>query len=325
MTNRTKILIAVLGLVAVLAGLPGAASATIPMPAATAGPNAAGPAAPLPDTIALPDGFLPEGITIGRLPFAWFGSRADGSIFRANLLTGRGQVFSRGPGTPSVGLKVDSQLRLFVAGGVAGDGRVVSGIDGEIIASYKFTTGTSFVNDVLLFRRAAWFTDSRNAVLYKLPLGRHGGLPAPDGVVNVPLTGDFVQGEGTSANGIAPTPDGKALIIVQSNTGFLFRVDPRTGVARRIDLGTELMTNGDGLLLRGRTLYVVQNRLNTLAVLKLNRAGTAGRVVQRVTDPRFDIPTTVAQFRNRLYLVNGRFTTPPTPTTPYTAVAIPRP
>jgi hypothetical protein len=44
--------------------------------------------------------------------------------------------------------------------------------------------------------------------------------------------------------------------------------------------------------------------------------------VERIGDPRFDVPATVARFGHRLYLPNARFTTPPTPTTPYDAVAI---
>ncbi len=92
-----------------------------------------------------------------------------------------------------------------------------------------------------------------------------------------------------------------------------------------MDLGAESVPNGDGLLLLGRHLYVVQNQLNTVAKIALNRAGTAGTVLTRVTDPRFAVPTTVAAFGNRLYLPNARFGTPPTPTTPYDAVAIPRP
>jgi sugar lactone lactonase YvrE len=280
----------------------------------------------LPDTIALPDGFRPEGIAIGTGPFAYFGSLADGSIYRANLFTGAGSIISQGPGTPSVGLKLDARGRLFVAGGPAGDGRVVDTRTGAILASYRFATppGT-FINDVVLTPRAAFFTDSNRAALYKVPLGRHGQLPPADGFITLPLTGAIVVDPAAfNANGIARTPDGRALIIVQSNTGTLFRVDPNTGVTTAIDAGGYTFTSGDGLLLIGRTLYVVQNRLNTVAVVKLNRSGTSGEVVDQITDPRFDVPTTVAAFGKRLYLPNARFTTPPTPTTTYTAVAVRR-
>jgi sugar lactone lactonase YvrE len=128
-----------------------------------------------------------------------------------------------------------------------------------------------------------------------------------------------------NANGIAETPDGRSLLIVQSNTGKLFKVDPATGVTKEVDLGGEVLTNGDGLLVERNTLYVVQNRLNTVGVFKLNWSGTSGELVTKVTDPRFDVPTTVASFGKRLYLPNARFNTPPTPETPYNAVAIPKP
>src|SRR4051812_7434776 len=85
------------------------------------------PAAAHPRTVAtieLPDGFQPEGIAIGRAPYAYFGSRLDGDIYRASLRTGRGKVISQGPGTPSLGLKLDGRGRLFVAGGAGGDARV---------------------------------------------------------------------------------------------------------------------------------------------------------------------------------------------------------
>jgi hypothetical protein len=47
-------------------------------------------------------------------------------------------------------------------------------------------------------------------------------------------------------------------------------------------------------------------------------------LVKTLTDPRFDVPTTVAVFGDRLYLPNARFGTPPTPETVYTANAIRR-
>jgi sugar lactone lactonase YvrE len=243
------------------------------------------------------------------------------SIFRADLVTGAGRIVSPATGTPSVGMKLDLRGRLFVAGGPAGDGRVVDAATGAVLASYTFTTGATFVNDVIVTRDAAWFTDSINPVLYKVPLGRHGSLPDQDAVETLPLTG-ITFGPGFNVNGISRTPDGTALLVVQTNAGLLFRVDPATGVATSVDLGGELVSAGDGILLRGRTLYVVQNVRNQVAVVRLNPAGTAGTVVDHVTDPRFDVPTTVASFGRRLYLPNARFGVPTTPTTTYTAVAI---
>ncbi|QFZ21943.1 SMP-30/gluconolactonase/LRE family protein [Saccharothrix syringae] len=289
----------------------------------TAAPAAAAPAHPFPTEFPLPDGFLPEGIAIGSAPVAYFGSRADGDLFRVDLRTGRGEVFSQGPGTASVGLKVDRRGRLFVAGGAGGDGRVVDAKTGEILKSYRFAEDAdTFVNDVLITDDAAYFTDSRKAVLYEIPFGRRGALPAAH--TAIPLSGDFALTPGVNnANGIAETPDGRALLIVQSNTGQLHRVDPRTGATRVVDLGGEVLTNGDGLLVEGRTLYVVQNRLNTVAVFRLVRDGSSGTLVTKLTDPRFDVPSTVASFGDRLYLPNARFTTPPTPTTTYNAVSVP--
>jgi sugar lactone lactonase YvrE len=267
----------------------------------------------LPDTIDLPAGFRPEGIAIGRAPVAFLGSLADGDIYRVDLKTGSGRVISEGPGTPSVGMHLDACGRLFVAGGAAGDARVVDTRTGEVLESHQLATGTAFVNDVALVGGSAWFTDSNNPVLYRLRNGQ---------VTTVPITGDFVYETGFNANGIVPTPDGKALLVVQSNTGELFRVG-FDGVSEQVALDYAL-TNGDGLLLSGRTLYVAQNRDNKVAVLKLDRGATSATLVTTITDPRFDVPTTVASFGNRLYLPNARFTTPPTPTTEYTVVAVPK-
>ncbi|WP_143465368.1 SMP-30/gluconolactonase/LRE family protein [Kribbella sp. ALI-6-A] len=273
----------------------------------------------------LPDGFQPEGIAIARGK-AYFGSRVDGDIYAADLRTGRGRVISQGPGTASLGLKVDRRGRLFVAGAAGGNGRVIDTRTGKVLASYTFTTATpTFVNDVILGRNAAYFTDSRRPVIYKVPFGPHGKLAPQSAVSTIPLSGDYVHDPlNNNGNGIALTPDRRALIIVQSATGFLFKVDPRTGVTRKIDLGGVLMTNGDGLLRSGEILYVVQNRLNKIAVLDLNRSGTRGRLVREITSPDFDVPTTAAFFGSRIYLPNARFTTPPTATTPYWVTAVHR-
>jgi len=281
-------------------------------------------ARPFPDQLDLPNGFQPEGITIGRHATAYLGSLADGDIIAVSLRTGEQRLISEGLGSPSVGLKIDNHGRLFVAGGPTGTGRVIDVETGDIIRSYQFTTGATFVNDVVLTRDYAWFTDSQQPQLYGVPLGR-GGRPAQPGkVVTLPLTGEWEQVPGFNANGIAQTPNRKALLVVNSTTGKLYRVDPETGAATQVDLGGMLLTNGDGLLVRGRTLYVVQNQLNQVAVIKLNAAGTRGQLVDTLTSKNFDVPTTVAAFGNSLYLPNARFSTPPTPDTEYWITRIDR-
>jgi hypothetical protein len=262
----------------------------------------------IPDRIELPDGFLPEGITIGRAPIAYLGSRADGDIYAANLKTGKGRVISQGPGTPSVGLKVDRHGLLYVAGGPSGTGRVVSVRTGKILATYPFTGAPTFVNDVVLTRRYAWFTDSQQAQLYRVERTRTGRGATSAEFKTVLLTGDWEQvAGGPNANGIARTPDGRRLLVINSTTGVLFRVDPSSGDATEVDLGGADLTAGDGLLLRGRTLYVVRNRLNQVAVIKLDRRGREGSLVKVLTSEDFDVPTTVAAFKGSLYLPNARF------------------
>ncbi|MDN3022168.1 superoxide dismutase [Streptomyces sp. S.PB5] len=287
--------------------------------------HAAGtPKAAWPDQFPLPDGFQPEGITIGTGPFAYFGSLDNGDIYRAHLATGRGSVISKGPGAghQTVGLKIDRPgRRLFLAGGSSGEIRTVDARTGEIEKVYA--TGGTFVNDVILTPGAAWFTDSFKPQLYRLTLDKHG---CPGTVETVPLTGDWIQGDDFTANGIERTPDGRALLVVNAfaNGGTLERVDPRTGAAAAVDLGASRIPNGDGLLLLGRTLYVVQQAQNAVDVFRLNAAGTKGTAITRITDPRFRIPTTAAAWGDRIYLPNARFDVEPTPTTEYDVVAVPQ-
>ena len=311
--RRPALLALVVTLVAGLStvvALPEAALGTAPR---------AGASADYPRVIPLPDGFQPEGIAIGSSPYAYFGSRVDGDIYRASLRTGRGTVISQGPGTQSLGMKTDRRGRLFVAGGEGGDGRVIDTRTGRVLRSFDFAGSNTFVNDVVLSRGVAWFTDSLRPRLYGVPLGRCGRLPRQSQVITLPLRGDWTQTPDLNANGIARTPDGRALLVVQSSTGFLLRVNPTNGVARRVDLGDTLLTNGDGLLNQGRVLYAVQNALNRVAVLRLSPNGRRGRLVDTLTSSRFDVPTTVARYGDALYLPNARFSTPPTPTTEYSA------
>jgi hypothetical protein len=56
-------------------------------------------ARPFPDRIELPNGFQPEGITIGRHATAYLGSLADGDIYAVSLRTGEYKLISEGSRT----------------------------------------------------------------------------------------------------------------------------------------------------------------------------------------------------------------------------------
>jgi sugar lactone lactonase YvrE len=281
-------------------------------------------AKPFPEVIALPDGFQPEGIAISGTTF-YVGSIPTGDIYRGDVRTGEADVFVDAPtGRAAIGLEVDARGRLFVAGGGTGDAYVYDAETGDELAVYDLAgdAPSTFVNDVVVTQDAAWFTDSRRDVLYKLPLGPGGTLPDLSDVEELELGGEFefaTVPSNTNLNGIEATPDGRWLIAVQSNLGRLYRIDPETGDAVIIELDglDDSVVNGDGLLLDGRTLYVVQNRDNKIAVIELAPDFASGTIVRYITEETvgseeedlLDVPTTLAELGNRLYAVNARFGT----------------
>jgi sugar lactone lactonase YvrE len=272
--------------------------------------------------IPLPDGFAPEGIATGYGPIAFAGSLVDGAIWRGNLRTGAGDVWVEGEeGRVAVGLDFDERTgNLWVSGGPGGDGRVYDGETGEELAVVPLAGG--FINDVIVTSDTAYFTNSFAPELYAVPLG-NGGEPVGEAQV-IPLTGEFQFEAGQfNANGIVTTQNERWLIVANSFAGEIYRVDPSTGFAEAIDLGGTSVS-GDGLLLVGRTLYAVENVLNRVAEIRLSGNVARGAVVEYLTSPNFDVPTTVAVHGRNLYLVNARFGTPVTPETEYDIVRVHR-
>jgi sugar lactone lactonase YvrE len=265
-----------------------------------------------PDTIALPDGFAPEGIEI-KGKTAYVGSVGTGAVWAGDLRKGEGGILVAGaPGERSAtGIEYD-RGRLWVAGARFGNVLVYSAKTGALLHTIQLAAGTAptFINDLVVTKRAVWLTDSMRPVLYRVALEGDGD---PAGVSTVPLGGDYAHVAGFNLNGIVATKDGKTLIAVQSAARKLFAIDPDTGVAAEIDLGGYDLTNGDGLLLHGRVLYVVQNRDNKVAVFRLSKDLDEATFVKALTDPDLDVPTTIDRWGNRLYVVNARFgTTTPT-------------
>ena len=126
---QRKLWILACGLVVVLLGL---------------APAGVGAAQNFPSTIALPNGWLPEGIVTGRGPVIYSGSRANGAIYAADLRTGEGEILVPGAtGRVSVGLSFDARSNyIFAAGGGTGKGYVYDATTGALVQEYTLTTAT---------------------------------------------------------------------------------------------------------------------------------------------------------------------------------------
>ncbi|MCG8351319.1 MAG: SMP-30/gluconolactonase/LRE family protein [Chloroflexales bacterium] len=286
----------------------------------------------LPDRYILPgDAVFPEGIAYQRGTGAFYvSSTADGTIFAGTLANPNAQVFLPGGQdgrTAAVGLAVDRQNRLFVAGGATGKLFVYDTNSGDLRAAFANNLDATFVNDVVVAPTGdAYATDSLAPVLYRVSTAANGDLTFETWL---DFRGTpFEYRPGFNANGIAASANGRYLIVVQSNTGKLYRIAIPTKTVTEIDLGGATVTNGDGLLLLGRMLYVVRNRQELIVNILLSNDFTQGDVLASATDQSFAFPTTIDRALDQLLVVNAQFDrrgSGLTPDLPFTVSRIPIP
>lgn len=300
-------------------------SAAIVLPAAADhGPGKGKAKGSKPTVIELPQNFNPEGITTAKRHSFFVGSRTTGAIYRGSLRTGEGDILVEGgpdvagDDRAATGLKVDRYGRLFVSGADSKHIRVYDARTGVQLRDYFAGDDAGFINDVIVTKRGAYFTDSNNPWLYFIPFGKRGEL---GDLRRIPLGGDYTNDAGFNANGIEAARGGKSLVVVKSNTGELFEVDAATGVADRIDVtgGDGELINADGMLLKGRKLYVVENRddpdpnadgVGVISVVKLGRNLSSGRIAATIHSALFQVPTTIARSGGHNYVVNAKFGLP---------------
>lgn len=273
----------------------------LPMQSASAGSSTV-------DRIDLPVGWQPEGVTTdGKHVFS--GSLATGQIIRANPRNGATRILPKSrTDKPAVGIDFDKRRNvIWVAGGPSGEVRVQRAGSGKLLRTYTFPAAAAvFINDLVVTRNAVYATDSMNARLGVIRLGSHKRLPRSGTLRTVPLGGEWVQQDGFNANGIVSSHG--RLLVIQSNTGKLFNVAPRSGRATQVDVGGADLTSGDGLELDGDILYVVRNAVETVVVIDLDRRLRSGEVVDEISDPdATDVPTTVALVKGSLWAANARF------------------
>jgi hypothetical protein len=299
-----------------------------------------------PEAISMPTGFEGEGIELGKgheffvggISFSssfgplFFGvthpvSALAGAIYKGNLRTGVGTILAPPTGKPVSGLSYDPRTDYlyaatgfvdFVTGSFTDQGVIVyDASSGGVITEITFGDGI-VINDCLVTRTGVYCTDSANPDLYKVVLEKGGRLPSTPVVEVIPMP-DFemnTDGLGLNANGLVGDFDGRQLVIVNINTGVLYRVDTASGEASPLDIegAEQLFPNGDGLYLDGRTLYIIQNFQDKIAVVQLSGDLTGGSFIKNIpgvgAPNPLRIATSIIGFGNSLYAINTNFFDP---------------
>ncbi len=293
--------------------------------------SASRPAQTAPEQYTLPgDAVYPEGIAYDRETRSFFvGSSSDGTIYRGTLGNPTTQVFSPGGADgrmSATGMKVDARGRLFVSGAASGMLFVYDTRTGALLG--KFDTKSepnTFINDVTITPNdGAFFTDSVSPYLYRVYVDASGALAYERWI---DFTGTaLTYGQGFNLNGIAASEDGDYLVVVQTNTGKLYRIATATKQVSEINVGSETFTNGDGILLVGHVLHVMRNQLALLVSVQLSGDYSSGTVISTFTSPAWAYPTTFAIAGDNILAVNSQFdkrNAQQAPQLPFTVASVP--
>jgi sugar lactone lactonase YvrE len=286
---------------------------------------------PLPTRYVLPgDRVFPEGIAYDQASGSVFvSSTTDGTIFRGDDSEETLAAFLA-PGadgrTTAVGLEVDDDGHLFVAGGATGFVWVYDGATGALIERMSGGSSPTFINDIAVDGDGvAYITDSMSPVIYRVIPDGAGGYTLERWLA---LTGTpIVYTTGFNLNGIVVSQNNRYLFTIQSNTGKIFRIDIATKEIVQVDVGGAVFTAGDGLWLRGTSLYVLQNQQELITEIRLQPNQARGTVVSSTTDESFRFPTSLVGARGRFLVVNSQFDrrASGTPVLPFTVSVVPIP
>ena len=242
-------------------------------------------------------------------------SESAGAIFKGNLRTGEGAILVPPTGKPVSGLSYDPRTDYLYAAKAAGDltdqGVIVyDASSGDIIMEIGFGDGTGItINDCLVTRTGVYCTDSFNPNLYKVVLEKGGRLPSTPVVEVIPMPG-FEMVPGFNANGLVGDFDGRQLVIVNISGGVLYLVDTASGEASPLEIegAEQLFADGDGLYLNGRTLYIMQNFSDKIAVVQLSGDLSGGEFIKNIPGEGeinpLNVATSIIGFGNSLYAIN---------------------
>lgn len=269
----------------------------------------------------------PEGIAYDEATQSFFvGTIGNGTIYRGTLDNPAVTVFIAGaPDKQATGMKV-SRGKLYVAGGFAGTLTVYDIASKQQVASFQ-NFGAGMLNDLVVMKNGdVIVTDSIEPKLWRIAASQvDAGGGVPEGMPMYPEIEYEYDPDPFNLNGIVAVRGDQSLIVVQSNTGRLFRIDldRSAPLGRRIvPIAVEPLVGGDGLLFDGADLAVVQGGPpGVVSFVRLNGRLDGGSVVERRTSEALRFPSTVAAARQYYLVVNFDILENQTP---FTVVALPR-
>lgn len=203
-------------------------------------------------------GILLEGIGLAGDGDTFYvsGVNDGGNIYRGEVGEEALELWYDGTGTTGRGIDVDDEGRVFVAGGPTGTVRIFDAA-GLLVSSVATNTAGSFLNDLWVAEDGSvYVSDSSLPIIWRITEGPTGWqitrwLDVSPVITYTTATTDFDLG------GIVTTKDGDHLLTSQGTTGQLWRVDLTTREIVEVDLGGESIVNADGIVLKGRKLWVV--------------------------------------------------------------------
>ncbi|MFG2500427.1 SMP-30/gluconolactonase/LRE family protein [Streptomyces sp. NPDC048441] len=287
------------------------------------------------------DRAYPEGIAADpRTGDLYIGSYTTGAICKATPGRREAKVFlpSGTDGrTTANGLKADRSGRLWVTDSTAGV--AVYDLRSRTLIARFDVPGTPssdprMVNDVTIAADGtAYLTDSARPVVYRVTPGQlkqaaeHGGRGVLTARFDVQGGPESRPSAPLTLNGIVADASGRQLFTVDMTGGGLYRIDTASGAVSEVALHGGDLVDGDGLELRGSTLWVAHNRSNSISRWRLADDGASAREERRVTDDALQIPTTLVRSHGHTLVVRSQFDKggpmgPGTPVTPFTVAVV---
>jgi sugar lactone lactonase YvrE len=253
-------------------------------------------------------GVLLEGIGLADDGSTFYvsGVNDGGNVYRGEVGEEDLELWYDGSDTTGRGIDVDPEGRVFVAGGPTGTVRIFDA-SGALLTTVANNTAGSFLNDLWVGPDGSvYVTDSSLPVIWRITEGDDGWqiepwLDVSPTITYTPSTADFDLG------GIVTTKDGEYLLTSQGTTGQLWRIELDTREIVEVDLAGESIVNADGIVLKGKKLWVVQNFLRQVSMFKLDSDASSARLARVQQTPADKTLTTAKLTHGRLLAVDSQF------------------